>query len=441
MVRVLATSCERANRGVPVAHAVVVGTDTVRFHLKAPDERPPAGWTADPGDRTWHAPLRWVQNASVAESLREPYPQLVSIGNSSKGFVLLNLGQAGGIIALEGDARQARILAQDWTRELTTSPWSRGVRVIRIGFKPGTTDPAGSTEAKTLAEAESALADKAGGVLLLAGMPGGRDRERVYTLANDPEGRWSVVVVGRVEHPRWRFTIDLNGLVDTGLLDERVAHRLNAEEDPPAHEDTDADPAGRPVGGTAPASQRTERRFTRPWAVAASVAVACLLGTALFLTLRDSSSPSAPVGHASGNPGVSRGATTPPSAPGRASSASSVRLANPGTGKCLSGTAGTYGTPLVLWTCDGDATQHWDFASDGTIRTNDLCMDAAGAGTTAGTIVQIAKCDGNAAQQFRLRNNTLYATQANMCVNAVKGGGGIQLATCNNSASEVFKRG
>lgn len=43
VVRVLATACDRENRGVPVAHVIVVGPDTVRLHLKTPDERPPPG--------------------------------------------------------------------------------------------------------------------------------------------------------------------------------------------------------------------------------------------------------------------------------------------------------------------------------------------------------------------------------------------------------------
>ncbi|WP_053730705.1 LamG domain-containing protein [Streptomyces sp. WM6378] len=304
VVRVLATSCERANRGVPVAYAVVLGPDTVRFHLKNPDERPPAGWTAESGGRTWHAQLHWLHSASVAESLREPYPQLVSLGHTSKGFVLLNLSQAGGIVALEGDSRQARALAEDWTGELTASPWSQGVQVVRIGFKPGAAEPAaGTIEVKSLAEAEAALSDEGGGVLLLSGLPGGRDRERVYTLANDPEGRWSVVVADEVEHPRWRFTIDPAGIVNTGLLDEPVAHRLNADLGAPVPVDADAN-AAQPQGAAVPGSRRAERRFTRRRVIVASVVVACLLGTGLTLGLRGTSSPSAPVGQASKTPGT-----------------------------------------------------------------------------------------------------------------------------------------
>lgn len=129
----------------------------------------------------------------MAESLTEPYPRLVSLGHTSKGFVLLNLSQVGGIISLEGDAQQARALAEDWTRELTTSPWSRGVQVVRIGFKSGGAERLGSTDAPALTDGDAALADERGGVALLIGLPGGRDREFIYRLADNPQGpgRWS----------------------------------------------------------------------------------------------------------------------------------------------------------------------------------------------------------------------------------------------------------
>lgn len=445
-MRVLATACDRENRGVPVAHAVVVGPDTVWFRLKTPDERPPAGWTAEPGGRTWHAELRRLQSASVTESPQEPYPQLVSLGTNSKGFVLLNLSQAGGIIGLEGDTREARALAQDWTRELTTSPWSRDVQVVRIGFKAGTADPVGSIEAQSLVDAEAALADEGGGVLLLAGLPGGRDRERVYRLADDPEGRWSVVVVGRVEHPRWRFSIDSNGVVDTGLLDEPVAHRLNSAVDTPAHEDPDADPAGHPVGAAAPGSRRPEPLSARLWIVVGGVAVACLVGIALVLTLRGSTSPSAPVAQPSAGQEVTRGAaasspTTSTQSGSTPPANAAATLVNPGTGKCLSGSAGSDGTPLILAACDGAANQQWTVAPDGTIRTKSLCMDAAWGATAPGTVVQIGSCSGNLAQQFSLRGDTIYSTKAKMCVGEVNGGTGIALSPCDSGASELFKRG
>ncbi|MFF9479534.1 ricin-type beta-trefoil lectin domain protein [Streptomyces sp. NPDC014733] len=461
VMRVLATACARENREVPLVHAVVVGADSVRFLLKTPDGRPPAGWTADPDARAWYAQLRWVQTAEVSEAAREPYPHLVSVGSNSDGFALLNLANSGGIIALEGDSRRARALVQDWTRELTTNPWSRGVQVVRVGFKPGTADPVGTTEVQNLADAGEALSRPAGGVLILASMPGGRDRERVHYLADHPRTPWSVVVLGRGDRPRWRFTIDSRGLIDTRLLAEPVLHPLNpALNTPPLADDVKdvtvtpaprpAAPSARPVPGV-PADQPSSNR-RRNVILASVVAAVCVVaaGLVFFLTrpgttaapAADRPAPSATTGPASPDPGnsppeqpappESQGPPSDPSAPGSP-------LLHAGTKKCLSGAAGSDGTPLALAPCDGLPNQQWDITQDGTIRTKGLCMDAAGGATEAGTTVQIANCSGNPAQQFSLRDGTLYASQADKCVKP-GGNGGVQLQPCTKDDSEIFQR-
>ncbi|MFG2226352.1 ricin-type beta-trefoil lectin domain protein [Streptomyces sp. NPDC048644] len=457
-MRVMATACARENREVPVAHAVIVGSDTVRFLLKTPDARPPAGWTADHDARAWYAQLRWVQTAEVTESLPEPYPQLVSIGSNSQGFALLNLGKSGGIIALEGDSRRARALVQDWTRELTTNPWSRGVQVVRVGFKPGTADPIGTTEVQNLADAASALSQPSGGVLILASMPGGRDRERVHYLADHPKTPWSVVVLGRGDRPRWRFTIDSRGLIDTRLLPEPVHHPLNPALDTPPLADDVKDvtvtPAPQPAAGSAGRSfpenpdakpPSTRRRTT---IIAASVVAACVVAAALVFTFTTMSAPdSTSAGHATTAPG----GTTPPTPPAASNTpdapnsppppnpqnAPGAPLLNAATNTCLTGGAGSDGTPLALAPCDGAANQQWKVTDDGTIRTKNLCMDAAAGATTDGTTVQIANCSGNPAQQFSLRDGTIHSTQADKCLKDVNGH--IQLFPCGKDEAEAFQ--
>ena len=114
---------------------------------------------------------------------------------------------------------------------------------------------------------------------------------------------------------------------------------------------------------------------------------------------------------------------------------------NPASGKCLSGSAGSDGTPLILWGCNGDVNQKWDIASDGTIRTKGLCMDAAWGGATPGTMVQIAYCSGNPAQQFVFTGSALLNKQANLCVEIVNNGAGMQLQPCNGNQNQVWQRG
>jgi hypothetical protein len=303
-VRVLTTSCDREQRGAPMAHAVVVGADTVSFHLRTPDEPAPAGWTTTNDGRIWQAQLRWLQGANVAEALPDPYPRLVPLGTSGEGFVLLNLGQAGGVIGLEGDARQARALALDWARDLATSPWSRDVLVVRVGFRD---DPAGPAAA-TFRDAEAALAGEAGGVLVLAGMPGGRDRERVHALAEDPAGQWSVVVVGRVDNPRWRFTVDAAGLVDTGLFSGPVNTNPNQPMSPV------------PTRPSTPESPSTPRRrakwlvpalaLTLPIAVAATTTLLLISGDGEAQYRSGTETPSTP--STSGTPSSSEVTKPPP---------------------------------------------------------------------------------------------------------------------------------
>ena len=114
---------------------------------------------------------------------------------------------------------------------------------------------------------------------------------------------------------------------------------------------------------------------------------------------------------------------------------------NPATAKCLSGSAGSDGTPLILFACNGDANQVWKVVADGTIRTKGLCMDAAWGATAPGTVVQIANCSGNPAQQFSLRNGTIYNSHAKLCVAVTSGGAKLSLAHCDGSSAEAFKRG
>ena len=75
------------------------------------------------------------------------------------------------------------------------------------------------------------------------------------------------------------------------------------------------------------------------------------------------------------------------------------------------------GQRLIMWTCTGAANQRWEFTS-GTVRTqNDMCMDVAWGSRNNGAAIQIARCNGNPAQQFVLSGaGDLVNPQANKCV-------------------------
>ena len=221
-VRALTTGCAQQNRPVPAVGAVMLGPEAVAMRLTTPDEAPPPGWTAEEHGRTWQVSLRWLETATVDARLPHPFPLLVSLGPIDGGRLLLNLAWAEGIISLEGDIRLARSLVRSWSRRLTTSPWAGATRVIRVGFEP---DPDFvGLDVSRLVEAALALEDPEGGVLLFADRPAGRDLHQVNRLIAEPQRRWAVVAVG-ADDATWRFTVDIDGTIDTGLLAEPVRPR------------------------------------------------------------------------------------------------------------------------------------------------------------------------------------------------------------------------
>lgn len=286
VVRVLAAACQRENRDLPSAHMLVIGRDTALFRLGTPDERPPDGWAAEHDGRTWHAPLERLRATPVPGGATDPFPRLVPFGDTSEGFVLLNLDEPGGVIALEGDARQAGTLAREWTTELTTNPWSRAIPVVRVGFPPDTEPPPpGTIEAITLPDVEPTLASELAGVLVLSEAPAGRDAERLRALDADPDRHWSVVVVGIAEQPRWRFTVGADGAVRTGLLDEPVIMRSGTAVPPPLLDKIPADAATRVAAGPTVVlpAEPPQRLLTRSRVVGTLIVAAVLVLAAAAL--------------------------------------------------------------------------------------------------------------------------------------------------------------
>ncbi|MFJ6071860.1 ricin-type beta-trefoil lectin domain protein [Streptomyces sp. NPDC093065] len=101
------------------------------------------------------------------------------------------------------------------------------------------------------------------------------------------------------------------------------------------------------------------------------------------------------------------------------------------------------GAPLQIADCTGKNWQKWDFRPDGTIRSLGLCMDATWGGTANGTVVQVAVCSGNPAQQFILAGpRDLVNVQANKCVDVVDGktgnGARLQLWECDGKDDQKW---
>ncbi|MEU6160007.1 RICIN domain-containing protein [Streptomyces sp. NPDC047130] len=138
-------------------------------------------------------------------------------------------------------------------------------------------------------------------------------------------------------------------------------------------------------------------------------------------------------------PATRKPAPAPPPVPGDT-------LVSKASGKCLSAGSGADGTQLTLQTCNGAAGQRWTFRSDGTIRALGRCMDVAWGAQENGTVIQVADCSGNPAQQFHLNSaGDLVAGIAGKCVDIRDGrtadGSPAHLWSCVGVPHQKWQRG
>ncbi len=129
-------------------------------------------------------------------------------------------------------------------------------------------------------------------------------------------------------------------------------------------------------------------------------------------------------------------------------------VAAPG-GQCmdvLGDDTGGNGSPVDLWGCQPYAQdQHWAMTASGALSTLGECLDTAGGGTTAGTPVVIANCDGSKTQvwiwQTVSEGTQNYVVLMNLgagllCLtdpgDNTANGTQLQLGDCSTSPSQTF---
>ena len=242
-LRSLAGLVAAANRPMPSFYAVTLDADRLRLRLAVPDHEPPDPWSADENGLGWWASLRALQMVPLDDQIPAPGPRLVTLGTDGGTRVLIDLGQATGVIAVEGHAAGVRAMLQGWITELAAGPWADRVRVIVAGVETGqeTADPAQPGRVTSVEGVREALAavgsvgwsgggsvagvlrgGAAGsdtpGVLVLASPARGNELEQIQALAGRPDAGWAVVFSGRVPAARWRFTLGSDGKLDTGVL-------------------------------------------------------------------------------------------------------------------------------------------------------------------------------------------------------------------------------
>jgi beta-glucanase (GH16 family) len=96
----------------------------------------------------------------------------------------------------------------------------------------------------------------------------------------------------------------------------------------------------------------------------------------------------------------------------------------------------------LAW-CNGNAAQNWTRGSDGTIRALGKCLDVARSGTANGTVVWLYTCNGTGAQKWTYDSATraLKNPQSGKCLDATNGaplfdGQKMQLYTCNQTDAQ-----
>jgi hypothetical protein len=226
-LRSLAGLVAAGRRPMPSFYAVSLDSDRLRLRLAVPDHEPPAPWVADEDGLAWSASLRALQAVPLDEQIAAPSPRLVTLGMDGGTRVLIDLGQATGVIAVEGHPAGVRAMVRGWIAELAAGPWADRVRVIVTGLETGpeAADPGALGRVQNVAGVREALVavgassgSDAPGVLVLGSSARGGELEQIQALAGRPDDGWAVVFFGRVPAARWRFTLGSDGRLDTGVL-------------------------------------------------------------------------------------------------------------------------------------------------------------------------------------------------------------------------------
>lgn len=101
------------------------------------------------------------------------------------------------------------------------------------------------------------------------------------------------------------------------------------------------------------------------------------------------------------------------------------------------------GNPAQVARCNGNVAQQWTRAADGTVRALGKCLDVAGGGTANGTVVQLWTCNGTGAQRwtYDAASGALRNPQSGRCLDAVGGlpvrdGQRVQVWDCTGAGNQ-----
>jgi DNA-binding SARP family transcriptional activator len=224
---------------VPAPSAVTVAGSGAAFAFEdEPTSAVPPGWEA-------RGPKVWVlgRDATSRPDGLSPLPGLVSIGRRADGSVaMVDPESVPGLVALEGDATQARGLALSIAVDTATHAWADKRQVTLVGFADDVSTISPETLRHThdmgrvleslenLATYQRAACRRAGAdsvgaaritapdtaawvyhLVVCSGVPAPEDLQRLTSLAADPHVALGVVVVGAVPESGMRLSLRDDG--------------------------------------------------------------------------------------------------------------------------------------------------------------------------------------------------------------------------------------
>jgi hypothetical protein len=120
-------------------------------------------------------------------------------------------------------------------------------------------------------------------------------------------------------------------------------------------------------------------------------------------------------------------------------------------GKCLddTGNSAANGTKIQIYTCNGEATQNWEFAPDGfpgapgVVLIHGKCLDIVAQGTVNGSKIQLWSCTGAANQQWYMGGfGVLVNPVSGKCLDdtglSTTNGTQVQIYTCTGASNQTW---
>ncbi|MFF5986446.1 hypothetical protein [Prauserella flavalba] len=203
----------------PAVRVLLVGRDHVVLRLARPAAAAlPGRWRPDPGGSRGESWSLSTADLSGVRRLPSGFPAVVTIGRLEDRDVLVDLRQARGVVAVDGDGGQVLRLLEAIAFELVTNPWSREATVVLAEFPADVVLPAPGRVRRTRTVAEAvtmaeSFARRPAGLLAVvtARTPPAPDLDRLRRLAEDPGGAVVVLCAGTCPSARWLVGVTTEG--------------------------------------------------------------------------------------------------------------------------------------------------------------------------------------------------------------------------------------